>query len=120
MTDTPLEPVCADPHPITAEEAIAALQASERARMRERDAGALEVGQLKAQLDTLVQIQLHCIDALDGNDNIDWRNESDELLRKLGEHLEAMRDKVKLRRDRDDLRERLKELLTPPTPPSPP
>jgi len=70
-TDTPaLEPVCADPQPMTAEEAIAALQASERARMRERDAGALEVEKLKARLEAVTA-------------------------------------------ERDDLRERLAEILTP-------
>lgn len=59
---------------------------------------------MEQSVDGLVDIQMLAINALDGNEEIDWREENDELLRKLGEHLEAMHDEVALRRERDEAR----------------
>jgi len=60
-----------------------------------------------AQIAAMVKIQNRFIDALDGNEEIDWRNESDELLRKVGEHIEAMSDEMQLKAQIVALREAL-------------
>ena len=57
---------------------------------------------LERQRNNALSIIEESIDALDGEINIDWRNESRELLRKLGEHLESVSNKARLRKERDD------------------
>ena len=57
---------------------------------------------LERQRNAALSIIEESIDALDGEINIDWRNESRELLRKLGEHLEVASNKARLRQERDD------------------
>jgi hypothetical protein len=61
------------------------------------------------QIVAMVKIQNRFIDALDGNEEIDWRNESDELLRKVGEHIEAMSDEMQLKAQIVALREALED-----------
>ena len=62
---------------------------------------------LERQRNAALSIIEESIDALDGEINIDWRNESRELLRKLGEHLESVSNKARLRQERDDALKRL-------------
>lgn len=62
---------------------------------------------LERQRNAALSVIEESIEALDGEINIDWRNESRELLRKLGEHLESVSNKARLRQERDDALKRL-------------